>query len=291
MILLIGRVVDLRLLDNIQTVDIDHIDCLSDIEALRKATVVSVEESKNVFMWSLISLVNFYPLINQLKWVDHKSYTVQELTFPCLLQDIGIKFLLIRFRDDIPCFGCASVAVIDGVKPKILDMPAKGGELHAHINPRNGNSTNLLIILLRHTEDGAGRFINIVEIEERSSIVKVLINRFRRLVLREARSILMSRQIGRVLYRYLISLLKPRDLQSSPIYYLPILILHLGFLSGSFFLEPKLIILLEILSVLGKGFYAVGFFLLIEGLGYIKKGDRICNLRWLPVNKVLPCLA
>lgn len=217
-------------------------------------------------MWSLISLVNIYPLTNQLKWVDHISNAVQKLTFACLLKDIGIKFLLVRFWNDIPCLGCASVAVIDRVQPKILDMPAEGGELHAHIDPRNRNSADLLIILLRHPEYGIGWFIDIVEVEERSSIVKVLIDRLGGLVLREAWSIVMGWQIGRVLYRYLIFLLKLGVLHTNSIYYLPILILHLSFLGGSFFLEPKFIALLEILSVFGKGFNAVGLYLLIERL-------------------------
>ena len=116
-ILLARGVIGLRLLDNTQAIDIDHVDCLSDIEALRKATVISVEESEDVLMRSLISLVHFYPLIEQLKRVDHECYTVQKLTFACLLEDVGIEFLLVRFRDDIPCLGCASVAVIDRVEP------------------------------------------------------------------------------------------------------------------------------------------------------------------------------
>ena len=76
MILLAGRVVHLCLLDDIQTIDTDEIDCLSYIKALRKTTVVSVEESHYVLMWSLIGLIHFYVLVNQLKWVNHKGYTV-----------------------------------------------------------------------------------------------------------------------------------------------------------------------------------------------------------------------
>lgn len=117
MILLACRVVHLCLLDYIQAIDTDDIDCLSNIEALRKAAMVSVEESQYVLLRSLISLIHFYSLIYQLKWVDHKGNTVQKLTFSCFLEYIGIKFLLVGFRDDIPCLCGASMAVIDRVEP------------------------------------------------------------------------------------------------------------------------------------------------------------------------------
>lgn len=145
-------------------------------------------------------------------------------------------------------------------------MPAEGRELHAHIYPRDGNSTNFLIILIRHAEDGAGRFVDVVEIEEGSSIVKVLISVLRRLVLREARSVVMTGEIGSILYRYLISLLQLRVLCSNSIYYLPVLIFHLRLLGSSLLLEPEPIPFLEILSILSEGFNAVCLYPLIERL-------------------------
>lgn len=94
----------------------------------------------------------------------------------------------------------------------------------------------------------------------------MLIGVFRRLVLREARAIVVAWQVGGVLYRYLIFLLQLGVIYSNSVYYPPILIFHLCLLGGSFLLEPKFISLLEVLSVLGKGFDAIGLYLLIERL-------------------------
>lgn len=77
---------------------------------------------------------------------------------------------------------------------------------------------------------------------------------------------MMAWQIGSVLYRHLTFLLQLGVLNPNSVYYLPVLIFHLCLLGGSFPLEPKLIPLLKVLSILGKGFDAISLYLLIERL-------------------------
>lgn len=77
---------------------------------------------------------------------------------------------------------------------------------------------------------------------------------------------MMAWQIGSVLYRHLTFLLQLGVLNPNPVYYLPVLIFHLCLLGGPFPLEPKLIPLLKVLSILGKGFDAISLYLLIERL-------------------------
>jgi hypothetical protein len=57
------------------------------------------------------------------------------------------------------------MTVIDGVKPEVLDMPAKGRELHAHVNPWNGDSANFLVVLIGHAENGTVGSVCVVEVE------------------------------------------------------------------------------------------------------------------------------
>lgn len=58
------------------------------------------------------------------------------------------------------------MTVVNRVEPKVLHMPAKGRKLHTHIDPRNGDPTNFLVIAVGHTKDGLGGFVCVVEVEE-----------------------------------------------------------------------------------------------------------------------------
>lgn len=142
-------------------------------------------------MRPLIGFVHLYPVFLELNRVDHESNTIQKLSFSCFFQNIIIKLLLIALGNHIPCFGRPAVAIIDGVEPKILNMPAKSGELHSHINPRNSDPTDLLVILFGDFEDGGRRFVDIVEVPIVARIVEVFITKFRRFELRKTGTKLM----------------------------------------------------------------------------------------------------
>lgn len=53
-----------------------------------------------------------------------------------ILPDILIKDLFLMAGDDIPRLSLTIMRVINRVEEEVLDMPAKGSELHAYIHPR-----------------------------------------------------------------------------------------------------------------------------------------------------------
>lgn len=57
------------------------------------------------------------------------------------------------------------MTVINGVKPEVLDMPAKGRELHAHVNPGYSDSTNFLVVLIGDAENGFLGSVCVIEVE------------------------------------------------------------------------------------------------------------------------------
>jgi hypothetical protein len=83
------------------------------------------------------------------------------------------------------------MTVIDRIQPQVLHVPAKGGKLHAHINPGNSDAADFLIILFGDLEDGGRRLVYIIEVPIIGSIVEVLVTKFRGLELGEARTKLM----------------------------------------------------------------------------------------------------
>ena len=70
-------------------------------------------------------------------------------------------------------------------------MPAKSRKLHAHVNPGNSNSTNFLVVLIGHAENGIWGPVCVIEVEEGCSIVKIFIGGSGGLKLGEARPIMM----------------------------------------------------------------------------------------------------
>ena len=160
--LLIGSIKLLGLSNNGQTFNSSYVDCFSNVKALRKSTMVCTEESQDVLPRSLISLVHLYTDLHQFDRVDHEGYAIQKLPFPSFLEHKRIELLLIALGDDIPCLCGSFMAIVDGVEPKILHMPAERRKLHAHIHPRYSNSTDLLIVGLADLQNGLWRLINIV---------------------------------------------------------------------------------------------------------------------------------
>jgi hypothetical protein len=147
-------------------------------------------------------------------------------------------------------------------------VPAERRKLHAHIDPRNGDSADLLLVLLAHPQDGVGRLVDVVEVEERSSIIEVLIHRFGGFELREAGAILVHWQIGSILDSYLMLLQHFGVLQAHAVNNLPILILHLRLSRGARFLKFELVLSLEVLSIVGEGLDVVLLFFFVECLDY-----------------------
>ena len=76
-------------------------------------------------------------------------------------------------RYDIPCLSLAVMRVVNRVEEEVLDVPAKGGELHAHIHPRQRDSTDLLLLLPDDAQERGGRAVKIVEIEEIGLVLKI----------------------------------------------------------------------------------------------------------------------
>jgi hypothetical protein len=145
-------------------------------------------------------------------------------------------------------------------------MPAKSGKLHAHIDPGDGNSTNLFIIFLSYFKDGWGGFINIVKVPKIGSIIEAFIAKFRGLKLWKPWAKLMRWQISSILNSFLILLLQFRIVSINTIYHLPILIFHACLMRSSYFFKFELVGLLIVFSVVSKGFNAILFFFLIKSL-------------------------
>jgi len=126
-------------------------------------------------MRSLVCLVDLNTVFLELYWVNHESNAVEELPLSCLFEDIGIKKLFVAFGNDIPGFDGPLVAVVERIQPEVFDMPAERGKHHAHIDPRNGDAADFLIVLFRNFENRARRLKHIVEVIKTAGIVKMLI--------------------------------------------------------------------------------------------------------------------
>ena len=121
-----------------------------------------------------------------------------------VLLDILIERLFLMARYDIPCLSLAVMRVVNRVEEEVLDVPAKGGELHAHIHPRQRDSTDLLLLLPDDAQERGGRAVKIVEIEEIGLVLKISVEPIVDLSSWEPASILRAGQVGSVLHRYLI---------------------------------------------------------------------------------------
>lgn len=55
-----------------------------------------------------------------------------------MLLDVPIEGFLVLARNDVPSLGLTQVVVVDRVQKKVLHVPAKSGELHAHVHPGKG---------------------------------------------------------------------------------------------------------------------------------------------------------
>lgn len=121
-----------------------------------------------------------------------------------MLLDVFVKELLLMPWDDVPSLGLSVVVVVDRVQEEILDMPAKGGELHAHIHPWLGNTTNLLLFLVNYPQQGRGRFVEVVEVKEVALVLKISVQPIVDLPRREATPIERRWQVCSVFHSHAV---------------------------------------------------------------------------------------
>jgi hypothetical protein len=85
-------------------------------------------------------------------------------------------------------------------------MPAKGGELHAHVHPRQGDAANLLLFLSDDAQEGSGRPIGVVEVEEVCLVLEISVQPVVDLPCGETASVVGGGQVRSVFNRHLVVL-------------------------------------------------------------------------------------
>ena len=254
------------LLDCLETLGSPDVYCLAHVPTLRKTCVVSPEKSQNVFLRSLIRFVDLYSLSYQLSRINHKSNAVQKFPLPSFLQNISVKSLLITFRNDIPSLNRTLVTVVKRIKPHIFDMPAKSRKHHAHVDPRNSNPTNFLVVFLRNLQNRTIRLVHIVEVELRLCIIEVLISCLDTLVQWKTRTVLVNRKISSVLDCHFIFLGCLRIISGNTLDQFPVLVFKLGFFGTTFPGKFEFIIFLKFFGHVGEGPDIVLLIFLVESL-------------------------
>lgn len=66
----------ISLSDYIETLHGANIDSFSNIETLRKTTMVSIKQCEDIFSWPLICFIDFYSIIYELKRINHEGNTI-----------------------------------------------------------------------------------------------------------------------------------------------------------------------------------------------------------------------
>lgn len=127
--------------------------------------VIGLVESAHVLSHLLVGLVDGDSLLNELERIEHKGDPVEQVAATSLVLDVLVELVLVALRDDVPGLGGARVAVVEGVEPEILDVPAEGGEHHAHVDPGRGDAANVLLAAVYDFKDGRGRLVDVVEVE------------------------------------------------------------------------------------------------------------------------------
>lgn len=68
-------------------------------------------------------------------------------------------------RDNVPRFSLSVVVIVDGVQEEILDMPAKGSELHADIHPGQRDPAYFLLFFANDSKQRSRCLVEIVQVE------------------------------------------------------------------------------------------------------------------------------
>ena len=77
-------------------------------------------------------------------------------------------------------------------------MPAKCGEHHTHVDPGSCDATDVLFALVNNSEDGRGRFVEVVEIKIAGKVVEVLVLGFAVLRDGEAAAMFFDLEVCRI---------------------------------------------------------------------------------------------
>ena len=107
--------------------------------------MIGLEEGNNVFLRALISLKYLYVIIHYFQRIQHVGDLIDLRLIPILLLHKSIELLLIRLGNNIPNLAASTVIVVDGVDVGVLDVPAKAGEHHADVDPRNSDAADVLV--------------------------------------------------------------------------------------------------------------------------------------------------
>lgn len=137
--------------------------------------MVSFEKCTDVLLRSLIGFIHLYASVHQLKRIKHKSNSIQDTSFPCLLLNKFIKLLFVWAWNYIPQFCLTCMAIINRIQPWVFNMPAKWGKHHSHIDPWYRHTTNKLMLLVSYFQNRRRWFVHVVDVEQILFIVKVFI--------------------------------------------------------------------------------------------------------------------
>lgn len=129
------------LLNCLQTLGTNKINCLPNIKTLREPCMVGFEKSADIISRSLVSFINFNSSLFYFQWIKHECNSIKKFRMACFLFDKRIKFLFVGCWNHIPCFDLTFVTIVDRVKPKVFNMPTECRKHHSHVNPWNCYST------------------------------------------------------------------------------------------------------------------------------------------------------
>lgn len=85
-------------------------------------------------------------------------------------------------------------------------MPAESCKLHAHIDPGNSDAAHLVLLFLNHPQQGVGRLVQVVEIEQVAFVFKVRVQPIMNFAGGEATAVKGGGKVCPVLHSHLIRL-------------------------------------------------------------------------------------
>lgn len=112
--------------------------------------MIDFGERQNIAPGILLYFIDLDPIGHKLHGINHQRNPMQKIWFSLyllgiLLLDIPIKLLLLLTRNNIPGLGRPKVVIVQRINKQILNMPAERSELHAHVHPRRGHATDLIV--------------------------------------------------------------------------------------------------------------------------------------------------
>jgi len=133
-----------------QTISDHKIDCLADIKSTWITTMIRSKKCTNILLCLLISLVYWYPLSHNLSGINHIGNLRHQILITIFPVNKRIELVFVSLRNEVPDFVWAKMIIVERVDLAIFNMPAESSELHAHIEPRDSYTTNVLIMLVTY---------------------------------------------------------------------------------------------------------------------------------------------